>query len=450
MLVNIPPSLEEFCRMFGSGPTKAQKRLLPMLLSGLLLVRGKRSQAALGRAVKRQRRHRSSLSRLFRRARFRTRDVCKAVSRKLMDIVKPTHKGARRTWVLLIDGTCTKRGGFTKIANALKYKRKKKKKGRSTKAHSFVMGLLITERGVRIPVARRTFYTKAYSRKHRKKYRSQQALAGIMIRELHLPEDVDLIVMADEYFEGESLWKVCSELGHTWIVPVDSRRCFSDRHGRRRAGRRLHARGKALSRTAYEEVVLVRGQEKTVSYRRYWSRRTGPKDKRRYRVAREIRSVTKLGKAQVVYSWKSPVYRPRRSERGETFKVLLTNNLEMTGAEVVEWYELRWQIELYFRELKSYVGLSDYSGQDFQAFERHVDMVMLAFSSQEWRRMCLLNAKPAPKIESQLKTARTSFMQQLLEREAEERDLEYFRNCLATEQGRRELLYLFPALRAAS
>lgn len=450
MLVNIPPSLEEFCRMFGSGLTKTQRRLLPMLLSGLLLVRGKRTQAALGRAVKRHRRHRSSLSRLFRRARFRTRDVCRAVCQKLIEMVKPVDKSLRRTWILLIDGTCTRRGGFTKIANAVKYKRKKKKKGRSTKAHSFVMGLLITERGVRIPVPRRTFYTKAYSRKCRKKYRSQQALAAIMIRELHLPEDVDLIVMADEYFEGESLWKVCSELGHTWIVPVDSRRCFSDRYGRRRAGRHLHARGKALSRTAYEELVLVRGREKTVSYRRYWSRRASPKDKRRYRVAHEIRTVTKLGKAQVVYSWKSPVYRPRRSERGETFKVLITNNLEMTGAEVVEWYELRWQIEIYFRELKSYIGLSDYSGQDFPAFERHVDLVMLAFASQEWRRMSLLRARPAPKIEGQLKAARTSFMQQLLEQEAEENDLQYFRRCLATEEGRRELLYLFPVLRAAS
>jgi hypothetical protein len=450
MLVNIPPSLEDFCRRFCSMLTKRQLHLLPMLLSGLLLVRGKRTQAALGRVVKKRRRHRSSLSRLFRRARFRTRDVCRAVCRKLIDMVKPVDKGLRRTWILLIDGTCTKRGGFSRIANAVKYRRKKKKKGRSTKAHSFVMGLLVTERGVRIPVPRRTFYTKAYSRKHRKKYRSQQALAVIMIRELHLPEDVDLIVMADEYFEGESLWKACSELGHTWIVPVDSRRCFSDSCGRRCAGRRLHARGKALARTAYEELVLVRGQEKTVSYRRCRSRRAGPKDKRRYRVAREIRTVTKLGKAQVVYSWKSPVYRPRRSERGETFKVLITNNLEMTGAEVVEWYELRWQVELYFRELKSYLGLSDYIGQDFEAFERHVDMVMLAFASQEWRRMNLLSAKPAPKLEGQLKVARTSFMQQLLEEEAEENDLRYFRRCLATEDGRRELLYLFPVLHAAS
>jgi len=450
MIVNTPPSLQQFSREFGTELTKKQRGLFPMLLTGLLLLRGKRTQAALGRMVKKEKRHRSSISRLLRRARFRTRDLHKAICRKLIDLMDPIDEKIKRTWVLLIDGTCTKRGGFTKIANARQYVRKgKKNRGKSTKAHSFVMGLLITGTGVRIPVPRKSYYTRAYCRKHRKKYKSQQALAALMIQELHVPEDVELIVIADEYFEGTLLWNVCGELGHTWIVPVDSRRCFANERGRC-VKKTLHARGKALPRTAYRETALVRGKEDTASYRRYWARRTGSKEKRRFRVVHEVREVASLGTALVVYSWKSPVYRPRRDERGETFKVLVTNALSMTAEEVVEWYDVRWQIELYFRELKCYLGLCDYSGQDFQAFERHVDLVMLAFASQEWRRMILLKQTSSPKFEGQLKAARIPFMQTLLEEEAERNDLEYFEKCLKTKEGRTELRYLFPALRSAS
>jgi SRSO17 transposase len=365
-------------------------------------------------------------------------------------MIDPIGEKMKRTWVLLIDGTCTKRGGFTKIANARQYVHKgKKSRGKSTKAHSFVMGLLITDTGVRIPVPRKSYYTRAYCRKHRKKYKSQQALAALMIQELRMPEDVELIVIADEYFEGTLLWNVCGELGHTWIVPVDSRRCFANERGRC-VKKTLHARGKALPRTAYRETVLARGKEDTASFRRYWTRRANPKEKRRFRVAHEVREVASLGTALVVYSWKNPVYRPRRDERGETFKVLVTNAVSLTGEEVVEWYDVRWQIELYFRELKCYLGLCDYAGQDFQAFERHVDLVMIAFASQEWRRMILLKQTPSPKFEGHLKMARIPFMQTLLEEEAERNDLEYFEKCLKTKEGRTELRYLFPALRSAS
>lgn len=450
MIVNIPPSLQQFSREFEVGLTKKQRGLLPMLLTGLLLLRGKRTQAALGRAVKKQQRNRSSISRLLRRSRFRTRDLHKAICRKLIDMIEPIGRRMKREWVLLIDGTCTKRGGFTKIANAQQYLRKgKKNRGKSTKAHSFVMGLLITDTGTRIPVPRKSYYTKTYCRKYRKKYKSQQALAALMIQELHVPDDVKLIVIADEYFEGTLIWNVCGDLEYTWIVPVDSRRCFANERGRC-VKKTLHARGKALQRVAYREMVLVRGKENTVSYRRRSARRAGPKDKRRYRVVHEVRTVASLGTALVVYSWKNPVYRPRRDESRETFKVLVTNDVTMTAEEVVEWYDVRWQIELYFRELKSYLGLCDYSGQDFQAFERHVDLVMLAFTSQEWRRMILLKQTPSPKFEGQLKAARIVFMQTLLEQEAERNDLEYFERCLATKEGRSELLYLFPALRNAS
>jgi hypothetical protein len=338
MIVHVPPSLQEFCVRFSSALTKVQKELLPVLLTGILLAPGKRTQVSLARAVKSRRRNKSSISRVLRRKRFRTRDQVAEVTRGLIDKVSSGTREAKRTWVFIMDGTATRRGSYTKIENALQYRKKStQSKGKSTKAHTFLMGLLITDTGVRIPVPRRTYYTKEYCKKHRRAYRTQQQLAALMVRELTplLPEGVHLVVVADEYFEGKRLFGLCQKLGHTFIVPVDSRRTFSDEKGQLQ-GKTLHDRGKSRKRTA-KEVVLVRGQEETASYRRYPPRRAGPKDIRRYRVARETRDVAKLGPAQVVYSWKRPIFRSKRGPSPESYKVLVCTDLSLPAEKVVEW-----------------------------------------------------------------------------------------------------------------
>jgi hypothetical protein len=449
MVVKVPPSLQRFSDQFSSMLTKVQGNLLPVLLCGILLARGKRTQVTLAQTVKSSKRHKSSIGRMLRRECFRTRDLVAQATRGLIRKVSSRTKAGKRIWVLAIDGTATRRGGFTKIENATQYKEKgRNRKGRSTKAHTFVMGLLITDTGARIPVPRRTSHTKAYCKKKRRVHRTQQQLAEIMIRELTpwLPEDVHLVVVADEYFEGKKLFSLCQKLGHTFIAPVDSRRTFSDEKGKLQ-GKTLHERGRSLRRRAFQEVVLVRGEEETASYRRQMPRRAGPKDTRRYRVAHETRDVAKLGPAQVVYSWKSPVFRPRRDDSGETFKVLVCTDLSLPAEKVVEWYEIRWQVEVWFRTLKSRLGMADFSGQNFEAFERHVDLVMLAFASQEWRRLELLEANLPPKIRGRVRSARMAFLQELLDVEAQQEDSRFLAECRKVRRLRDDIyLEMLPLL----
>ena len=255
-------------------------------------------------------------------------------------------------------------------------------------------------------------------------------------------------MVADEYFEGARLFGLCQKLGHTFIVPVDSRRIFSDEKGRWQA-RTLHERGKFRKRTA-KEVVLVRGKEETASYRRQVPRRAGPKDVRRYRVAHETRDVAKLGPAQVVYSWKRTDFRSKKDPSPESYKVLVCTDLSLPAEKVVEWYELRWQIEVWFRELKSHLGMADFGGQDFGAFERHVDLVMLAFASQEWRRIGLLESRLPPKVQALMVGARTSFMKELLDMEAQEGDSRFLEKCLKIRRLRDDIyLEMLPLLKVA-
>jgi hypothetical protein len=84
--------------------------------------------------------------------------------------------GAKRTAYIIIDTTANrKRSG--KMDNRIIYK-----KG-YTSSHFFVMGILyFPDTGARIPLPRRLYRTKSYSRKHGYKYRTQIQLAENMIR----------------------------------------------------------------------------------------------------------------------------------------------------------------------------------------------------------------------------------------------------------------------------
>ena len=65
-----------------------------------------------------------------------------------------------------------------------------------------------------------------------------------------------------------------------------------------------------------------------------------------------------------------------KSASPDDVKILMTNALTMSVSEVIERYSLRWQIELFFKELKSTLGFSQYSFHDFQAVENWANIAI--------------------------------------------------------------------------
>jgi len=457
MFYNPVPSIKRFCRSAAerAGLSKPLQRLLGVFVGGTVLSRGKRSLAVLGQTVARESRYRGQLSRATRNPEFKTRDVYETAFDDAVkeEVAAIEGKSANREWVVTLDDVGTKRGGLTKIENGLHKRRAKKNPGAKqtppSKSHTFVMGLLITDRGARLPLPRKTWRTKKYAKKIGKKYRKKPALAAEMLRELkpRVPEGVRVIVVADEAYEGKLLTAVCRELGFILIAPVDSRRCFGDLKGNTSTERTLHARGQALPSSAFRRLVLARGKESTVSYRRYTPDEITRNEPRTFRVAHEARDVAGLGIVGVVYSWKSPVYRPRRDRKRETFKVLVCSDPSLSAERVVELYDLRWQVELFFRELKSGLGLGSYTGTDFAAFERLVDVTLLSFLFLERRRLAGLTSARAPVARKALETSRTAALKRDVEREAATNDLTWLCESLKTARGRRRLRKLLKRLR---
>jgi IS4 transposase len=115
--------------------------------------------------------------------------------------------------------------------------------------------------------------------------------------------------------------------------------------------------------------------------------RRGSKTKpRTFYVHEERRAVHSIGEIRIVFSAKQKPKSGKQLVRNET-KILLTNAQHLNVAEVVELYSLRWQIELFFKELKSSLGMHQYRLRRFQSVEAWVEACLITFLYLEWIRL---------------------------------------------------------------
>ena len=360
----IAPAVKRFCRdclAKADGLGVWAGLALPILLHGLLLAGKRHSLAVLGEATLLHWRCASTVCRWLARLRFPVDRWHEHACRRLLAYA--ARLGGDGPWFALFDGTDTKRGGLAKIQNTRRYgkKPKAKKGGRpSSQSHTFLLGLLLLPCGLRLPLPRKSWYTKAYAKEQGLSYRTQIELVEELLLWLAplLPADRDLVVLADSYFDSQRLFACCRQHGWTFITKLKTNRTFADA-----PGTRVAAYGKALAEDKFRRCRLCRRTEATAAYRRQPTRKARAHEKRVYDYHSERRLVSRSGEVQVVYSWKTPAYAPQPRFDRRHFAALATNNLKLSPREVIEYYELRWQIEVFFRELKGQLGLQDTRGR---------------------------------------------------------------------------------------
>jgi len=433
------PAVQRFYQRFLAGADSVgvwAGIVLPILLHGLLLAVKRRTLQALGEATLLHWVCAGTVCRWLARVRFPVDRWYEHCFRQLLKVA--ARLGTDKDWVVIFDGTDTKRGGLAKIQNMRRYKKeKKKKKGRpSTKTHTFLFGLLILPCGIRLPLPRQSWYTRAYAREKGVAYKTQIDLAAELLIWLKplLPQGVHLVILADSYFEGSRLFALSRQEGWTFISKLKRNRCFTE------STTRIVAHGSKLKEGLFRRHRLRRGKEATAAYRRQEPRKSRTHENRAYDIYSECRQVSKLGEAQVVYSWKTPVYTPRPRMDQRQFVALVTNNLKMSPKRVVELYELRWQIEVFFREMKGQLGLTDYQGTQFASYERYITLTLLGFLVLEYERLRGLQGQSANEEPRHgWAAARTAVLLQVVRAETTRQDVSWLRDCLKTPSGRRRL-----------
>jgi hypothetical protein len=85
----------------------------------------------------------------------------------------------------------------------------------------------LTDKGGRLPLPRKSYYTKTYCAKKCRRYRSLNDLAAAMIKELAVPDDVEVTVVYDSAFDAKQVHQAARQRGFREVFPLDPNRNLS-------------------------------------------------------------------------------------------------------------------------------------------------------------------------------------------------------------------------------
>jgi len=400
-----------------------------------------RSASQAADSIRTDPRHRAQLVRFLARQGW-SRDW--VTLERLADLVLDGCLRERGDWLFILDQTTHTTCGLhaQNTYSCRNTKRRKKNSRRKQKEappklnHVFVCAILVSpQTGTRIPCVR-PYYTEEYLERQAAEGRpapafaTQADIAADMIRRLRVPSGGRVLVLGDTAFEARQIRAACSGRGFDWITPANPERVLAGEKPRRR----LSEKGKDLDADTMARIDLCPGLTE------WWRHQRGCQPKawrgkyaRRYWARAEAVDVHNVGEVLAVFSTDE---RPEAGQKVEAKKVLLSNLLHWDAARVVSAYAARWQIEVFFREMKSELGLSNYRVRDFREVQGWVQACCVAFCYLEYYR--LRKREQAQEKEWWFRQrARGLRTQALLD--VEEADLREVATRMQTQEGRRWL-----------
>ena len=383
-------------------------------------------------------RHRAQISRFLARPRWRKLNINSILRQRLLE-----REAADGLFVYIIDATLTSQAGKkTENTYSTGNRKKRPRKGRrhgkyqhaQKNCHSFTMGLLVTPSGTRIPFCK-PYHEREYCKKKGLVHRTTAEAAAELIRELPLPEGARVIVLGDTAYDSEVVRDACGDRGYSWIFPSNPERVLAGPKGKRPKVRSLL---KDWSKWSRQTVRLAPGQGPYAVYRRLSPHRIGPKAKpRAYYAHQERRRVHSVGEVRLVFS---TTKQDLKTATPDDVKILMTNDLRLSVRDVIELYSLRWQIELFFKELKSTLGFHQYQFQKFEPVQAWAELALTTFMYLEWYRVQRMSRRDSSDEEKRWwEHQRTHGLCQAVRLASEQNELQFIADRLETPGGTRTL-----------
>jgi hypothetical protein len=282
--------------------------------------------------------------------------VCKAASGLSR---KPIVPGAPWTIAILVDSTLHKRSS-TKVSNSQ----------RLNHGQGWVVGhqwtnVVILIDGVCLPLPPLPFYTKAHCLKHGIVYETEHVRLRKFLSQLDLTKIVgahsahEVVVLLDSGYDCRDLQLAIMLRGWDLVASM-----------------RVSSKAKSCSNTSnnYQQIgdlfQSVRGSWQTVyAFDAKWKKR---KDFRARALQGELLGLS--SEALLVCS------ETRQDSQNRHRKYIYCSRLDIDIGVVVRTYRQRWNIELFHKDVKSYLGMEDASVHEFEAMAAHVNWVYAAYT----------------------------------------------------------------------
>lgn len=423
-------------------------RLMVMrLVLAFIVRRGRMSCSQAAGAIRTEPVHRSQVTRFLARTRWKKLDINTTLRAALLQT-----QSIKGRFLFVIDATlCGQSGKKTQNTYSTGNRQRRPKKGRRygknkharRSCHSFTFGLLITPSGIRVPF-QIPHYTKEYCAKKGLTHRTTAEAAAELIRSLPLPEEADVIVLGDTAYDAKVVRDACDDRNYKWIFPANPERVFDGPTGRRP---KVRSRLKDWTSLSLKTIRLRASTGRYAGYRRLSRHRIGPKMKPRvYHAHQERRDVRSVGCVQLVFSTMKPNL---TKATPDNVKILMTNALSMSVSEIIDLYSIRWQIELFFKELKSKLGFAQYRFERFEAVEGWVQTAVTTALFLEWyRAKQLARSNLTREARRWWKSQRLHGLCEAIHQEIERHELKFLSGRLKTPGGiarlKRTLRNAFP------
>jgi hypothetical protein len=444
--VIIPKSMPKIKRFFHPiRPRPVVLAYLTRLMAGFIDHRGRMSAGAAAGAVASLSCHRAGVGRFLDRFHHGMRDFRQRLSDRLLEAVG----NAAGWYVLILDATdVSQQGERTENTFHTGNRKRHPAKGRRysnrrlarKSCHRHVMGLLLTPSGTRIPYYE-PYYTRDYAQAKGLPFRTQADLGALIVERANVPAGARVVVVGDTAYESEQVRRACRQRGFKWILPANSERVFAGDKNRPQVWSLVES----LQGNRYVELRLDSDKAMLATQRRMSACRRGPKQKYpTFYVHQERRCVHSIGDVQLVVSTKSKPKTDQPVPRDQV-KILLTNDLDLSVEEIVALYALRWQIELFFKELKSHLGIHQYRFRRFRRVEAWVDVCLITFMYLEWIRRDRLKRATSTADRKRWQSQRTYGMASAVRQHVAETELVEIHRCTKTSYGVRKLRKLLRA-----
>jgi hypothetical protein len=472
MLFGVPAEVKKFFAPVVKHASRPIRKALPAMVMAFLLAPHYRRLKTIAGMVLGHRCHVSTISRRLVNPNWKTLDWYTTLYdqrlKETNDWERRVAAKNKRHWMIVLDGTHHGSVGEC-MENLVLMSRRKDPRRRSTRQHIFLIGMILTDRGARIPLPRRSYYTKAYCQKHGKPYRTLNQLAATMLHHVRVPEDVEVTVVFDSAFDAEGIHRECRRRGFREVFPLDPNRnlaCEEESSAEALPGQKVVPWTRTWDCGEFELLELqVENEDHVYFRRRHVDNLRVNKTQRRYAVAARLAAVSKLGACLIVASYKENlrvpllngqsadweayhipfVPSPKKSKKVPSRwhgKVLACTDRTASARQVIEWYEVRWQIELLFRELKSRMQFGCYVLMSFEAVERYLDFLLMGLLLLERQRLDDMKraGPPSTRAGERWVQARVTDRLRHLETLAHQWNLKHVQESLQTKAGRRRLL----------
>lgn len=382
----ISPRLPQGNGFFGKLSWKSTfgRHLLAMIVA-ILMHRGRMSAQQSASAIAGCSWHRGTVGRFWKGHARQLSGLSEQCFQRLLNL-----RLVRGQYVFILDTTLVgHQGQRTPNTFSSGNRRRRPAKGRryskyrraTRGCHAFVWGLLITPDGRRLP-SFRCYYTREYCQQHQQKHRTPADLAADLTRSLRVPVGAEVIVLADTAFESKQVRAACAERGFFWIMPANPERVLAGEKPRPK----LWSLTTEFRSEKFATLRFQPNQGPLAAMRRSSSSQPGSNTKpRTFYVHEERRAVHSIGMVRIVFSTKRQPTPGKPLRRDET-KILLSNAQHLRLADIVELYLLRWQIELFFKELKSGLGIHQYRFRNFSCVRAWMEIYRITFLYLEWLR----------------------------------------------------------------